>query len=279
MPSIELDPLLYNTPLIYGSSDDKKAMTSIYAEYIATASTADLPLLLTAPTWRLDHERIAEANAPRTINTDAVQFLLDVRDKYSNNSSVLVGALVGPKNDCYQPDLAPNSDDAEQFHTRQITELAATPVDFLLAQTMCSVKEATGIARAMSASGKDYIISFCIAPDGNVLDGTPLPLAFQMIDHDPQVTSPPTCYFVNCTHPQFLIDHYEPNDLTRLKGIQANGSSKDVRQLDGSNKTEADPLDAWAEAMLMLHHDYQVPVLGGCCGTSTEHMQALTKTL
>lgn len=278
IPDIVLDPLLYNTPLIYGYSDDKEAMTSIYAEYISTACAANLPLLLTAPTWRLDQQRIAEANAPCTINTDAVQYMLDVRDKYASSSPVLIGALVGPQHDCYRPDLAPNSKHAEQFHAEQIRELAATPIDFVLAQTMCSVEEALGISRALSQSGKQYIISFCVSPDGNILDGTPLPLAFEMIDHDPQVNFPPACYFVNCTHPRFLIEHYKPSDLTRLQGIQANGSSKDVRQLDGSNKTEADPVEAWAESMLTLHHHYQVPVLGGCCGTSTEHMQALTET-
>ena len=251
-------------------------MSSIYREYLATAQSAKLPLLLTAPTWRLDPIRVAAAGAPaagvpETINSDAVAYLTGVRDAYASSEPVLVGALIGPQSDCYRPDLAPTTDAATAFHTEQITELATTGADFLLAQTLPSVPEALGIARAMSVTGKPFIISFCTGPDGHVLDGTPLPQAIATIDAE----TPPTGYFVNCTHPQFLLDAYRPGDLHRLIGIQANGSSKDVTALEASATTQADPIPEWAAAMHRLHHEHQVQILGGCCGTTTAHMEAL----
>lgn len=272
-PGITLHPTLFNTPLIYGPDEARAAMASLYEEYLRTAAEARLPLLLTAPTWRLDATRVAAAGVPASINVDAVSFLLALRDRHSSPAPVLVGALTGPKNDCYRPDLAPDASGAEAFHSPQVETLASTGADFLLAQTLPSTREALGIGRAMAATDKPYLISFCTGPDGKVLDGTPLPEAIDTLDQ--QLTRRPAGYFVNCTHPRFLLDACEPGTLDRLVGIQANGSSRDVTKLDGASATEADPVDDWARAMLELHRKHDVRVLGGCCGTSLPHLQAL----
>ncbi len=273
LPGITLHPTLFNTPLIYGPADARQAMAALYQEYLQTASDAGLPLLLTAPTWRLDATRVAAAGVPATINADAVAFLLKIRDRQPSSAPLLVGALTGPQNDCYRPDLAPDAAAAETFHTPQVTALAATAADFLLAQTLPAVGEALGVARAMAATHKPYLISFCTGTDGRVLDGTLLPEAMAFIDQ--QVTRPPVGYFVNCTHPQFILDAYPAGTLDRLIGIQANASSRDVTQLDNSCATESDPIENWSRAMLELHAKHGVRILGGCCGTTLAHMQSL----
>lgn len=274
-PEVELHPMLFNTPLIYGPTAACEVMTSLYREYIDAAAAAALPLLLTAPTWRLDPGRVAAAGVPETINSDAVDYLLGVARAHAGTSPVVVGALVGPKGDCYRPGEALDAVAAERFHRPQIEELAGTPAEFLLAQTLPAVAEALGIAQAMASTEKPYLISFCTGPDGRVLDGTPLPEAMERIDQSS--ARPPLGYFVNCTHPKFLTQNYPAGSLDRLIGIQANGSSKDVTRLDASAATEADPVDDWASAMLELHRTHQVPVLGGCCGTGLAHMQRLAK--
>lgn len=271
-PNIELDPLLYNAPLVYGPDHARDAMTAIYSDYITAANQAGLPLLISSPTWRVDPDRLREAGGSPSLNTDAVNYMLDLRDKHQAQYPILVGALTGPRNDCYRPELAPNAEEAEEFHSTQITELGITDADYLHAQTLPSVAEALGISRAMATTSKPFIISFCVGPDGNILDGTSLPEAFRIIDAE----APPTAYYVNCTHPQFLLDTYQTGDLERLSGIQANGSSLDVTLLDNSCKTIADPVQNWAKAMLELHHKHDIKILGGCCGTSLEHMLALT---
>lgn len=273
-PGVELHPTLHNSPLVYGPSRSREAMASIYLEYMATARKAGLPILLCAPTWRLDAARVAAAGVPRSINTDAVAFLMGLRERAGNQGSqIVIGALVGPKNDCYRPELAPGADEAAAFHHAQIRELASTRAGFLLAQTLPAVDEALGIARAMAATGTPYLISFCTGTDGRVLDGTPLPDAMARLDA--ALHTPPVGYFVNCTHPRFLLDAYRPGELARLIGIQANGSSRDVTTLDGSAATVTEPVQTWCAAMRALHEIHAVPILGGCCGTSLPHLEAL----
>lgn len=275
-PGVELHPTLFNTPLIYGPDAAREEMAGIYREYIGVAHRARLPLLLTAPTWRLDAGRVADAGVPATINRDAVEFLVGLRDSCGDDGPpVRVGALTGPKGDCYRPDLAPGAGEAEEFHRPQVAGLAATEADFLLAQTLPGVGEALGVARAMAATAKPYLISFCVGPDGCVLDGTRLPNAMERIDGDSALERRPVGYFVNCTHPGFLLENYQPGELDRLIGIQANGSSMDVTALDGASATVADPVDRWAASMLVLHERHEVAILGGCCGTSLRHLEAL----
>lgn len=278
LPGVGLHPTLYNSPLIYGPDSTREAMASIYREYLEVARRSGLPLLLTAPTWRLDATRVRAAGVPVSIVTDAVAFLTDRRNEAPEDQPpVAIGGLVGPRNDCYRPDLAPSTDEAEAFHHPQIEELARAGIDFLLAQTLPSVVEAAGIAKAMSRTGKSFLISFCTGTDGRVLDGTPLPEAMARVDELFPAEARPSGYFVNCTHPGFILSAYRPGELDRLIGIQANGSSRDVTLLDGSSATVADPVGAWAASMLELHHEHQVPILGGCCGTAREHLEALAR--
>jgi homocysteine S-methyltransferase len=278
LPGVELHPTLFNAPLIYGSGPAQDAMVSIYREYLKIARGSGLPILLTAPTWRLDASRVAAAGMPASIVTDAVSFLMDRRQETpADQPPVVIGGLVGPRSDCYRPDLAPSAGEAMEFHKAQIDELAATEVDFLLAQTMPSVAEASGIATLMSATGKLFVISFCTGNDGRVLDGTSLPEAMARIDAMFPCEQRPVGYFVNCTHPQFILSAHPSADLGRLIGIQANGSSRDVTLLDGFSVTVTDPVESWAASMRALHLQHQVPVLGGCCGTGTAHLEALAR--
>jgi hypothetical protein len=62
MPGVELHSTLFNTPLIYGPGAAREAMAAIYREYLAIARNSGLPILLTAPTWRLDASRLAVPN-------------------------------------------------------------------------------------------------------------------------------------------------------------------------------------------------------------------------
>lgn len=276
LPEVVLHPTLFNSPLVYGPDPSRNAMAAIYREYLEVARLARLPLLLTAPTWRLDATRVAEAGVPASIVADAVSFVMARRDEAPpDQPPVAIGGLIGPRSDCYRPDLAPPTREAEIYHQPQIDQLVAAGVDLLSAQTMPSVAEAAGIARAIATTGVPCVISFCTGTDGRVLDGTPLPEAMACIDALCPQPHRPIGYFVNCTHPRFLLSAYRPGDLTRLIGIQANGSSRDVTQLDGATATVADPVDSWAAAMLELQLNHQVSILGGCCGTNRTHLEAL----
>lgn len=275
---ITLHPVLFNTPLIYNSRG-RVALDTIYRSYYSVAQKAELPLLLCAPTWRLDRTRVFEAGVPRSINGDAVQYLVGLQEGWPPTSDpVLIGGLLAPKNDCYDPLVALSRKKAANFHAWQICELAKVGVDLLIAQTMPAVSEAAGMADILAETGIPYIISFVINRFGNILDTTPLHQAIDTIDQS--VKKPPACYMVNCVYPTFICASDQPPELfTRLAGIQANGSSKDHDQLDNATQLHQDSLEEWGRQMIILHKSYHMKILGGCCGTDHTHLQHIATHL
>jgi len=278
--SITLHPTLFNTPLIY-EPHGAEVLACVYHQYIDIAREFGVPIIIAAPTWRLDPVRVADAGVPQSINGDAVEFIQKVKED-SGYEPVFVTGLLASQNDCYDPKAALSASEAEEFHAAQAHELADAGVDLLTAQTIPAVGEAEGMARAMIATGRPSVIGFCINRHGQVLDGTPLDEAINLLDErlDKRLGGAPLGYAVNCSHPSFVpAERMDPRALSRLLEIAANASSIDHGELDQLEQTLVDDVDEWADAMVRLHRDHGVKILGGCCGTSEQHLRAICERL
>ena len=270
--SLKLHQSLVNAPLIY---DDKgrAALSKLYQSYIDIAAEAELPFLMCTPTWRANKSRVFRSNVSHSINTDASSFMKAIRDLQDNsNLAIKIGGMMGCKNDCYLPDEGLSIADSERFHSWQVEQLADAGVDFLIAETLPNIAEATGIAKAMATTGLPYTISFVINRNGNVLDGTGLSEAIDFIDSNTSIK--PLGYMVNCAYPSFLSAELQPEELfARLIGCQANASSLDHCELDNSDALSVEEVSEWGDAMLGLNREYGIKILGGCCGTGREHLR------
>ncbi len=271
---LELHPTLFLTPLIYTPQGSTR-LTAIYDQYRNIAKQANLPILLCAPTWRIDKIRLEAAGYDETLLYDAVRFMRDLHGRWQNNNSPLIlGGLLAPQNDCYTPSIAPPVKEALRFHRWQTERLVISGVDCIVAQTIPAVSEGLGIAQAISEFDTPYIISFVINQQGQVLDTTPLTDAIAYIDDN--VALPPLGYMVNCVYPTFVCAEKQPQKLfDRLLGIQANSSSLDHSKLDDAAILYQDDLKHWGDTMLFLNERFGVKILGGCCGTDNTYMQYL----
>jgi len=272
---IDLHPTLLHTPLVY---DDvgRQALAGLYQTYIDIAARGNKPLLLLTPTWRANQRRVTEAGIRDSINIDAANFLQQLReDQGSGKENIKIGGLTGCKHDCYTPEEGLSAQEAEDFHAWQLDQLKQGEVDFLIAQTLPGVTEATGIARAMEHTALPYILSFVIARDGRVLDGTDLETAIGTIDA--ATHRQPLGYMVNCAYPSFLGPEIQPPAVfKRLIGYQANASSLDQCDLDGAGELHQEDIHEWGELMLELNRKYGVKIIGGCCGTDSEHLRYIS---
>ncbi len=268
---VTLDEELVHGRLIYDTTG-RVELSNIYNEYIDIANEYDVPIMLSTPTWRTNKERVNNSDICSGVNIDAVHFLLDLKRSSSDKENMVkVGGLIGCKNDCYLPDEGLTSEEAEEFHSWQISELVLGGVEYLIAVTLPNVEEALGIARAMEKTGVPYILSFVIDKDGNVLDGTRLDKAIACLDSS--TTVPPIGYFINCSYPSFVNPVIESGSLfDRLLGIQANASSLDHQALEGASKIQSESISSWGSLMLNLNETYGLKVFGGCCGTTGEHL-------
>ncbi len=223
--------------LVYGGAiydaHSRKVLTGIYRSYIDIARGAGLPILITSSTRRSNQERIAaSSHSTRNVNEDWMAFLREVRG--DDTDFALAGSLLGTKGDAYRPEEALTEADALAFHRYQCQACLKGDSDFLIAGVLPALSEAKGLARAMSETGKPFIISFIINCGGTLLDGTPLGVAMASIDE----VARPLCYMVNCVHPANVraglsaeINRDHPS-LSRLIGIQANASRLPAEELD-----------------------------------------------
>ncbi|MBW2240097.1 MAG: homocysteine S-methyltransferase family protein [Deltaproteobacteria bacterium] len=273
-----LHPRLGNALLIYdevGSS----ALSRLYHDFISIAHRADVPITLGTPTWRANHERLSEANIQRDVIGDSVKFLNSLREEWGSwKDKIIIGGIIGCKNDSYRPNEGLSKEDARAFHHWQIDRLTQAGVDFLLAATLPALPEAAGIALAMERTAIPYILSFVINRDGCILDGTGLERAFGEIDA--ACATPPLGYMINCSYPSFLNAEELPEAvLSRLIGYQANASSLDHADLDETGELHANDISDWGERMIELNRRFGIKILGGCCGTGLEHLQYIVNNI
>jgi homocysteine S-methyltransferase len=126
-------------------------------------------------------------------------------------------------------------------------------------------------------------VSFVITRNGAVLDGTPLHEAVEKIDS--RIDPKPLCYAVNCVHPA-VFEHGIAQEINhskwienRLLGFQANTSSKSPEELDGLDYLDTTAPAEFAESMLVLHQNFGIRILGGCCGTDHRHIEEIANLI
>lgn len=280
--SIEYDPFLAHASLVY-DAPAAEILAQVHRDYLDVGQRYRLPMIALTDTWRASQERIVRSRfSGRAVNEDNARFLCALRDEYSARvAPIFIGGLLACRGDAYRPEEALSKDDAAAFHAPQAQALAQTNIDFLMASTLPAFSEAHGLAVALAETGRPYMLSFVLRPGGTLLDGTPLRRAVEEIDE--AVARPPAGYFVNCVHPTVLqaaltAGGFDQSALPgRLIGFQANTSARSPEELTGLTELETEDPTAFAASMTPLHERFGIPILGGCCGTDTRHIEAIAR--
>jgi homocysteine S-methyltransferase len=280
----DLDPHIVNSAFIY-DKDKRTAISGIYRQYLDIGLKYDLPLLLSTPTWRASRERIEKAGYEKAdVNGDNFRFLDGMRKSYGEYAhKIVICGLLSCRGDAYNQSDALTSNDAQKFHSWQADRLAEAGADFLLAATLPALSEATGLAKALAATGKPYIISFVLRPEGTLLDWTPLKDAISMIDTD--VHPKPIAYMSNCTHASIFKTaimhdtHSSPTVRKRVAGLLANTAALKPEELDNSEELVEENPEIFGTSVAGLRAELGMKILGGCCGTDDRHIDNLAKRL
>jgi homocysteine S-methyltransferase len=283
-PAGALDPHVVNSAFVYNPAK-RRLLENIYRQYLQIGFDHDLPLVMSAPTWRATEGNIAASGHDGLdVNGDNVRLLQGLRDEFGSYAAkVVIGGLIGCRGDAYQPGVAMGAKEAGNFHRWQAERLAAAGVDFLFGITLPALSEALGLAAAMATTGRPFVVSFVVRPSGTLLDGTSLNAAVAAIDG--QVSPQPTAFLINCTHPDFaraaLFHPANSSPLVRqrIAGLLGNTAAMSPEALDGREKlVEAEP-EQFASAMSDLGCDAGLKILGGCCGTDDRHIRCLAARL
>jgi homocysteine S-methyltransferase len=281
---LELDPYLVNSSFIYEDAK-RAALETICRQYLEIGREFGLSLLMSTPTWRANRERIDAAGyAGVDVNGDNFRFLDALRKSCGVYAEkVVICGLMSCRGDAYIPADALAVDEALEFHAWQAEKLADAGVDFLLASTLPAFSEATGLALALAATGKAYILSFVVRPEGTMLDGTPLKEVIAAIDA--AVTPRPLAYLINCTHVSLARAalmhkaHSSPLVRQRIIGLLANTAALSPEDLNDSTRLVEEDPGTFGKSVAGLHRELGLKILGGCCGTDDRHIRSLAAQL
>ncbi len=190
----------------------------------------------------------------------AVEVARGAREQ-SGRADVPIAGVMSPLEHCFRPDLAPSFDQALPEHSEIAGLLTQAGVDLLLLESMNTEHETRAALQAAHATGLPVWVSFVVDANGNLLSGEPLP----EVEAD--------AVLVNCAPPE---------DIARaVARHRLNGGYAHIGKFDPPSwkfeffpqftSTEQWPPERYAKAA----RAWGVQIVGGCCGTTPEHVRAL----
>jgi homocysteine S-methyltransferase len=263
------------------SEEGRTQLKGYFRDLIAVGEEHGIGVILESPTWVANRDRGAAIGyAPAQLidlNKQAIAHMCDARDELGDLPTV-ISANIGPRADAYAPDEQMSAEEAEVYHTEQISALAETDVDVISGYTLAYPAEAIGIVRAAKRFGLPVVIAFTVETDGRLPTGASLKKAITEVD---SATDGYAAYFmINCAHP----DHFG-NVLTdgpwmlRVRGIVANASRCSHAELDEAEELDdGNPVELGQQLAEIRRRFPRISVLGGCCGTDMRHMSSIART-
>ena len=268
--------------VLLADEEGRTALRRYFESYLTVATDAGRGIVLETATWRASRDwgtRLGYSpEALAAANGAAVDQLLELRETHQTpQTPVVVSGCVGPRGDGYQPDSLMTPDEAEAYHGEQVGVFADSGADLVTAITMTHTGEAIGFARAAAAAGIPSVVSFTVETDGRLPTGQFLAEAIEAVDAE--TGSAPAYYMVNCAHPTHFDDALRTGTgwQARIRGLRANASTMSHEELDEAETLDAgDPADLGARYAELRKDLPHLTVLGGCCGTDSRHIRAIS---
>ena len=271
-------PEFASFPLL-DSTAGREWLTEYFDFYADIASSRDAALIVDTPTWRanadwgpgLGYERDALAE----INERSVAFARSIGERWPDVPT-FVNGVIGPRGDGYVVGATMTASEAATYHSLQARAFAGAAADLVTAVTMTYVDEAIGVVRACTDAGIPVAIGFTTETDGRLPSGDELGAAIESVD---AATDGAAEYFmVNCAHPSHFADALAAGTpwLDRVQAVRANASRMSHAELDEAEELDRGDIAEFAADYLELRELLpQLRIVGGCCGTDHEHIDAI----
>jgi len=235
--------------------------------------------VLTANTFRTQRRTLARAGLgarDAELTRLAVALAREAVDQAGQRAAcVYVAGSLPPLEDCYRPDLVPDTASLEREHSRQAGLLADAGVDLILIETMNTLREALAAVGAARAAGLPSAVGFVSWERDRILSGESLREAgSRVLEAGAQVVG------VNCVPPSSLPDALDSLDeLGAPLLLSPNlGEPDEAGGFVSSDSSGPEALGR-AVAPWLAGSSPAVALVGGCCGTTPAHIAALAARL
>jgi len=253
----------------------------IHGDYIRAGAR-----IVTANTFRTHRRSLAKGgrgSRARELTHLAVQLVREAIEQVPTGQRVFVAGSVAPLEDCYSPQLVPPDDVLRTEHAEMTRHLAEAGVDVILVETMNTAREARIAAEAAQATGLPVIVSFvCAGATGEpvALDEEPRLLGGERLSDAARAVESldPAAILVNCAPVASIEGLLRALRAATGRPIGAYGNVGHVDDRVGWTLTHAVTPAQYANAARGWR-DLGASIIGGCCGTTPEHIAALALAL
>lgn len=192
------------------------------------------------------------------------------------SDGVAIAGVVSPLEHCFRPDLSPPLDQCRAEHREIVDELKSAGADFILLESMNRIAEAQAACEAARASGLPVWVSFVVRENARLLSNEPLELALEGIE--PLGVD---VVLVNCAPLEDIAAALR--ELARRRrgpiGAYAHIGRYDPPSWKFGFYPRFTSTDSVSPARyLEAAREWRkigAQVIGGCCGTTPEHVRAL----
>jgi 5-methyltetrahydrofolate--homocysteine methyltransferase len=208
------------------------------------------------------------------INRRAAELAAEVADKAPR--PVVVAGSVGPTGELFAPLGALTESDAIDVFTEQITGLVAGGADVAWIETMSAPEEIRAAARAAIAVGIPYTATGSFDTAGRTMMGLhPSGFADVFAGLDPQ----PLAFGANCGvgASDILVTLLAMGETSGEHRLISKGNCG-VPQFQGAEIVYSGSPSLMGE-YARLAVDGGAAIVGGCCGTSPEHLRAMRQAI
>ncbi len=263
-------PLWSAAALLTG--EGRNVLKNIHADYIRAGAD-----VITANTFRTNIRTLKKTgleSQTKTMTRTAIDAVRRAIDESRPGHAVYIAGSVAPVEDCYVPDRVPPNAELISEHHRHIDYLYEAGADIILIETMNTLREAVIALEYARQTGLPVFAGFVCGDEESLLSGEPLTEAVREAE-----ARGADVIMVNCATVDILA-----GNLRMMRTIYdgRNGAYANILSNQKNKNTGFDfslPPEAYAETVQKWIEDYRLFVVGGCCGTTPDHIEAIRRCM
>ncbi|MGW4905318.1 homocysteine S-methyltransferase family protein [Streptomyces sp. NPDC004270] len=249
-------------------------LAGIHREY--TGAGADLA---TAITFRANRRTVLRAGADEcaagVLVRRAVALARGAACAGPDGRRPVLAASVIPVEDCYQPSLVPPDEELREEHSWMAGQLAAEGVELVVAETMNTVREALAVVDGCARNGLPVWVGFVCGPEGTLLSGESVVAAARAVAAAGASMVCVNCTTVDDTDEVLRRWSYDcPVPFGAYPNLEDRSGIADWKPVDHYVPVRYPP-EEFADLMAQRATKYGLSLVGGCCGSTPAHVEAL----
>jgi len=250
--------------------DCPETVREIHADYARAGAE-----ILTANTFRTQRSTLSKCglgHRAEELTKLAVDLAKAAAEANSAQHRIWIAGSAPTLEDCYRADLVPDEPALSNGHEQHCEALVQAGVDLILIETMNSIVEARAALRAARKVGAPAMVGFSILEDGCLRSGESLAQAVAAV-----APEDPLALLINCAPLQWISAHLAVLEQSGLPfGLYPNfGTPSRNPASPWENPLAPDDFGA----LLRDQARSGARLLGGCCGTTPEHIRQLSRHL